>query len=283
MLIHNDFGSGEFHVLWHEFHGPLVALAVSLVLALVARLRRSALAGAVACGLAAAAGWFTMRGAPLTLSPAAPIDRLLPLSVGTLLVALAAERFAGRRGLWLPLLVTAVACGWWLAGGPLTRAGGLGVWPVMLVAAVVVVAMVRLSDIGGGVADPLRPAMAALTLAMALHVVQAPWIWVLVALVPAAAVLPLLLAPRLPALALLPLAADLAATQEAVSLSLGRLAHGALTAVDAAALSPLLALWLVPHAAGRLRRFGRLGPLLAAVLSGAISVGAAWGVMRLRR
>ncbi|MDR3538200.1 MAG: hypothetical protein P4L71_17025 [Acetobacteraceae bacterium] len=269
--------------MWHEFHGPLAAFAVSLVLALVARLRRSTLAGSLACGLAVAAGWYVMRSAPLRLAPLVPMERLLPLSVATLLVALAAERFAARRGVWPPLVVTALGCGWWMAGGPLTQAGLLAVWPVILVVAVAVVAVTRLSGIAAGATSPLPLALAAFTLAMALHVVGAPWIWILMALTPGAAVLPLLLVPRLAGLALLPLAADLAATKAAVSLSIGRLAHGGLGAVDAAALSPLLALWLMPHAVTRLRRFGRLGPLLAAVVCGAIAVGATWGVLWLRR
>lgn len=282
MLTHNVFGSGDFHGLWREFHGPLVAFVCSLVLALAARLRGSVLAASLAGGLAVALGWFSMTAERLSLTPHAPMERLVLLAAATLLIALVAERFAAARGVWPPLVVTALGCGWWMAGAPLTRAGLFAAWPVELVVAIAVVAVTRLSGVIGGTADPLRPVMAACTLAAALHVVGVSWFWVLGALVPAAALIPLLLVPRLPALALLPLTVDLAATKAAVSLSIGRLAHGGLSAADAAALSPLLALWLVPHATPRFRRFGRLGPLLAAVICGAIAVGVAWGAMRLR-
>jgi hypothetical protein len=134
----------------------------------------------------------------------------------------------------------------------------------------------------GPSADPLRPALAAFTLAAGLHVVEAPRAWVLVALVPGVAALPLVLLPRLSALALLPLTADIAVAGAGVVLTAGRISRGAITAVDAAALSPLLALWLAPRIATRLHSAGRFGALLGAVIAGAIAVAVAWGFMRLR-
>jgi hypothetical protein len=264
--------------IWQEFHGPLVAFAVSLGLALVARFARSPLAGSVAGGAAVAVGWAVTTAVPWVLMPRPLADRLPLLAVGVLVLAVAAGRFAGRRGIWPPSVVVALASGWWLAGAPHTHPALLAAWPLGLGVAVAVVAVAWLS----GGTDPLQPVLASVVLAAALHVVAAPWLWVLLALVPGAAALPLLAAPGLSAMALLPLAADVAASGAGVVITAGRLARGGFTAVDAAALSPLLALWLAPRIGARLGAARRLGPLLGAIIAGALSVAVAWGVMRFR-
>ena len=155
-----------------------------------------------------------------------------------------------------------------MAGGPRSSAGIVAAAPVEVFTVVVIVALGWLGALGTEAADPLRPWLGSATLAVALRVVGAPSLWVLMALTPAAALLPMLLIRPFPAMAFLPLVVDVAAVQVAASLASGRLTRGGLAAVDAAALSPFVALWLYPHAVVRLGRAGRAGPWLAAVVSG---------------
>ena len=63
--------------------------------------------------------------------------------------------------------------------------------------------------------------------------------------------------------------------------TLGRLPRLGVGAVDLAVLSPLLALWLAPHIAARVRFGGRAAPLVAGVMAGAIAVGVVWVGRRL--
>jgi hypothetical protein len=280
MLTHSVFGRGEFLAYGQEFHGPLIALGVALALAVAGRLLKAGLLAAASGGAGVVAGWYVLSSMPFTWAPRLLPDRLSPLAVGALVLALTAARFALSRGPWPPLLLTTLGCGWWLSGGPLTHAALLADWPVAAAVALAIFALGWLCT--GPVADPLRPALAAFTLAAALHVVGASWSWTVMALVPACASLAMLAAPRMPALVLLPLAADTAAVGSATDLAVGRLARGEIRAVDVAVLSPLLALWLAPMLVGRLRLAGRAGPVLSAVLAGAIAVGVAWGTLRLR-
>jgi hypothetical protein len=282
MLMQNVFGRGEILAIWHEFHGPLIALAIALVLMLVARMMRSELIAVAAGGLAAIAGWYVTTGAALTLSPRGLPDRLPLLALGLLLVALAGDRLAAGRGPWPPLLIAALGSGWWLSGAPHTQAALLAAWPEAAVVALGVVLVTWLANSAGPGTDRLQPALAALTLAAALHVTDAPRLWVLLALTPAAASVPLLLRPQLSPAALLPVAADTGAVAAAALLTIGRLSRGAITAIDAASLSPLLALWLAPRIATRMRSTGRFSAVAGAVIAGAIAVGIAWGFMKLR-
>jgi hypothetical protein len=276
MLTHTVFGRVEFLVFEREFHGPLVALGVSLLLVVAGRIFKAGLLDAAAGGAAVVAGWFVMSHEPFGIAPRLLSDRLTLLAAGALVVTLVAARVAGNRGLWPPLLVTAIGCGWWLAGGPHSHAELLAVWPVAFGVAIAVAAVGWLcAD-----ADPLRPALAAFTLAAALHVAGGSFT---LALVPAVASVVMIAAPRMSPLVLLPLAADTAAAASVTELSVGRLARGDVRAIDIAVLSPLLALWLAPKLAGRVRAAGRFGPLLAALAAGAIAVGVVWAAIRLRR
>jgi hypothetical protein len=280
MLTHTVFGRGEFLAYGQEFHGPLIALGVSLLLALAGRFLKAGFIAAASGGLGVVAGWYTLSTLPFSLAPRLLSDRLTVLAAAGLVVALTAARFALNRGPWPPLLLMALGSGWWLAGGPHSHAELLAVWPVAAGIAAAVIAVGWFT--AGPVADPLVPALAGATLAGSLDVAGSSWSWTIMALVPAAAALGMLAAPRMPALVLLPLAADIAATGAATDLTTGHLARGELRAVDVAVLSPLLALWLTPRLAGWLRLAGRAGPLLAAVLAGAVAVGVAWGSLRLR-
>jgi hypothetical protein len=277
MLTHTVFRRGEFLSLAQEFHGPLVALGISLLLVVAGRIFKTGLLDAAAAGAGVIAGWFVMNHEPLTITPRLLSDRLTLLAAGTLAAALVAIRLAANRGVWPPLLVIAAGCGWWLAGAPHTRPELLAVWPVAVSVAVAVVAVGWLC--AGAETDPLRPALAAFTLAAALHIAGVSFT---LALVPALASLPLLAAPRMSSLVLLPLAADTAAAGSVMELSIGRLARGEVRTVDIAVLSPILALWLAPKLTGRVRAAGRLAPLVAALAAGAIAVGVVWAAMRLR-
>jgi hypothetical protein len=280
MLTHTVFGRREFLAYGQEFHGPLIALGVSLLLALLGRWRKAGFLATASGGAGVMAGWYALSSLPLVFAPRLMSDRLPLLAAGSLTIALGAARLAPNRGSWPPLLLTALACGWWLAGAPESHARILAVWPIGLGVAVAVIAVGWLS--AGLASDALRPALAAFTLAASLHVVGASWPWTMMALVPACASLAMVVAPGLPSLALLPLAADTAAVGCAADLSVGRLARGEFRALDIAVLSPLLALLLAPKLTDRLRAAGRLGPLVAMLIAGSIAVGVSWGALRLR-
>jgi hypothetical protein len=123
---------------------------------------------------------------------------------------------------------------------------------------------------------PLRAALGGLTLAAALHVAAAPPMWVQLALVPGVAALAMLALPSLPGLVALPVAVDIAAVGCLAAIAIGRLPRLGFSPVDAAALSPLLAVWIQPRTEERLRRLGRLAPLAGCVTAGAIAVGCVW-------
>ena len=275
MLMQNIFGRGDFALL-NEFRSPLLAFALALVLALGGRWMKSAMLCAAATGVGIAAGWYLMAGNPFTLNPRLPVDRLVPVALAALAILLLAARFAATKGIWPPLILTALLTGWWLAGGPRNQPDAIAAWPIVASAAATVLIAGWIAGRPG--ADPLRPAMAGAVLAASLYIAAAPWVWVLLALVPAAAALPMLFAPRMLNLVLLPPLTAIAATAVLAVLNLGRLPKGAFKLADAAALSPLLALILLTPIATRLRFAGQLGPFLAAMLSGGIAVAAIWGL-----
>jgi hypothetical protein len=260
-----------------------VALVISLVLAILARRGRSLLACMLASGAAVAAGWYMLTTGRWSWTPHQPAEMLLFLAAAALLVALAVQWYAPGRGPWPALLVIAVGCAWWMAGAPTTRDAFDDASRTIIAIVAIVIVVAYLSGAMAGPADPLKPVMASGAMAAGLHVVGASSEWVMIALVPAAAALPLVLVPRLPAIAMLPLAADLAAAGIAASLSIGRLAHLRVTSADAAVVSPVLALLLMPRVTLGCRRLGRLARPVAALVCGALAVGVAYGVMRLRR
>jgi hypothetical protein len=280
MLTHTVLGRGEFLAYGQEFRGPLIALGVSVLLVLAGRVFRAEWLSFSSGGVGVLAGWYVLLPVSFGFAPRLVSDRLPLAAAGTLAIALIAGRLGASRGLWPPLLLAALGSGWWLSGGPPTQAAVLAAWPVAFGVAIAVGTTAWLCT--GPEGDPLRPALAAFTLAGALHVVNASWFWTIMALVPGFAAVAMVTASRIGPLALLPMAADAAVVGSAAELSIGRLTHGEFRAVDIAVLSPLLALWLTPRLALRFRAAGRIGPLLAAAVAGAIGVGAAWGAWRLR-
>jgi hypothetical protein len=96
------------------------------------------------------------------------------------------------------------------------------------------------------------------------------------ALVPGLAGLAMLALPAMEGLAALPVAVDVGCLGCLSVIALGRLPRLGFGAADAAALSPLLAIWLMPHASERLRAAGRAAPLAGALLAGGIAVGCVW-------
>lgn len=278
MPMHANFGRGELLFLAQEFRGPLIAFGVALVLALAGRMMRWPVAASAAGGLGVAAGWFSMSLAPFSLEPRLLADRLFVLGLGFTVVSLLAGRIAGSRAVALALLVSALGCGWWLAGGPRSRADLLIVWPIALGLAAAVAATWLL--ISRGREEPLGAALAGCALAACLHVAGAPWVWVLLALAPGLASLGALAAPRLVGLGVLPLVADAAAAAGAAVLAAGRLTRGHVGPVDVAALAPLAALWLAPRATGTLRGFGRAAPVLGAAIGFAVALAIAWAARR---
>ena len=280
MLMLGGFGRGDLLAIWRDFHGPLVALLVSLVCVLAARTLRSALLATLSGGAGVLAGWWSMSAAPFVLSPRPVAERLPLLEVATMVIVLAAGYLAPRRGIWPPIVIIALASCWWLAGGPRTEVDVLTVWPVMLGIACAFMVTVRLV-VGSTIADPLRPILAATTLAGSFHVVGAPWLWTLLALVPAGAAIPIIAIPKIPGILLLPLATAVAGVGSGAVLTGGRLPHGVIKATDLAVFAPLLAVWLAPHLTARLRAAGWLVPFLGIILSGLIAIAVTWGSLRL--
>lgn len=255
--------TGDWPALWLAFRAPLIGGALALVLALVARWRRSALLFAATGGAGIAVGWALIAGIPTTFLPPKDMAARLP-AIATVsgLLALLTAWLAPQRGRWPCLILLAVASGWWLAGVPravaeftpvVLLAGGLVAWHGL--------AARQLGRGGHG-----RLVLAALTFALALWVARAPATWLLLALAPALASLALLLVPAAE-LALLPVAIDLAAVMAATLLATGRLPRG-LGALDVAVVAPVLAVLVAPRL--------RLSPLLGGALAGAIAVGATW-------
>ena len=131
--------------------------------------------------------------------------------------------------------------------------------------------------------DPTRLALAGLTLAASLHIAGTPPIWTQLALVPGLAALAMFALPAAAGLVALPVAVDIAGLASLSVIAMGRLPRLGFAPVDAAALSPLLAVWLLPRAEERLRRIGRAAPLAGGLLAGVIAVGCVWVVRQLLR
>jgi hypothetical protein len=261
---------------WQRFHGPLIAFAVALALALGSRFLRIGLLGTVAGGAGVVAGWFALTDRLwLTMGPPSA-GGLAGFAAITLVIGLLAAWAGPGRAEWLGPVVTALVAAWLFLGAPRHVPASWTNWPVGLGAAVAVLLFAR--AFAPGSPDRLRLSLAGLTLAAALHVAGAPPLWIQLALVPGVAALAMLALPQLPAAAALPVAADVAAMGCLTVVILGRLPGLGVSPVDAAALSPLLAGWLQPRTVQRLSALGRTAPLAGTVLAGAIAVGCVWGV-----
>src|SRR5262249_11565064 len=130
--------------------------------------------------------------------------------------------------------------------------------------------------------DPLRLGLAGFTLAAAFHVAGAPPAWTQLALAPGLAGLAMFAAPALPAAAALPIAVGIPGLGALAVIAPGRMRRLGFTAVDAAALSPLLAVLLQPRTTERMGRLGGLAALIGALLAGAIAVGCVWLIRLVR-
>ena len=259
---------------WQPFHGPLIAFAVALGLALAGRFLRVGLLAAAAGGGGVVAGWYVVTGRLWAFSTAVSVGELTGLAAVALLIGLLCTWFGPARQAWIGMLLAALAAGWMLCGTPRHAAALRASWPIGLGVALAVLLLAR--TLAGRELDPLRLALAGLTLAAALHVAGSPPIWTQLALVPGLAALAMFALPPLPGLAALPVAVDVAALGCLAVISLGRMPRLGFAPVDAAALSPLLAVWLQPRTVERLRRFGRAAPFFGCLLAGAIAVGCVW-------
>ena len=258
------------------WHAPLLALAVALAVRLLAHASGSTrLRGTeAAVGLLAGWSWLTLPALhDLTLhtilAPASEAGRLPGASL-IILVASAVMPAAGKPGRAVPLLLGALT-GWWLAGAPahgdaLVR----GMAAAVLCAATTLWAFRLLAD-----GDVWRSTAAALALAAALLVADAPERWAGAALVAAGAIAALL--PSQPAGLMLGSAAGLVSVALAADLADGVAARRAPGATDLACLAPLAVLLLAPRL---LPRLSRMGPALAGILAAAGCVVLVWVVGR---
>lgn len=208
------------------------ALAASLAAGLAVRLLpRIPLAAGAA--LAAGAGWLALLYPGLTLAPHLPLARLPGLALLLAAAALAERRAPALAGA-IRFALLPLAAAWWLEGAPTTHEITrlvpvlLGLIPALFLAR-------RLAGTDQGPAT----AAAASCLAAALALCHAHPAWLAAALVPTAAALALFRRPE----AQPPLAA---ATILVAALTVIAADRGRLTWLDAAAATPLLALWLFP-------------------------------------
>jgi hypothetical protein len=262
---------------WQHFHGPLVALAVALGLVALGRFLRAGLVAAAAGGAGVLAGWFVLTGRLWAVPPPVSADTLTVLAAATLLIGLLCAWRGQERIASIGMVVAALVAGWLMADAPRNLAALRASWPIGLGVSLAALVFTR------ALTDPTRLALAGLTLAAALHIAGSPPIWTQLALVPGVAALAMFTLPAAPGLVALPVAVDAAGLASLSVIALGRLPRLGFAPVDAAALAPLLAVWLLPRAEERLRRIGRAAPLAGGLLAGAIAVGCVWVVRQLLR
>ncbi len=265
----------------HSFHAPLLAFAVALALAGAARFLRVGFLAAAAGSAGVLAGWHAITGTLWVATPRISIDDLTQIAAVALLIGLVVARLAEGTARTVGALLAALFAGWWLMGAPRHLAGLRADWLVGLGTALATLMMARLLTTGAQ--QPLLAVLASATLAASLYVAGVPLVWLQLALVPALAALAMCVLPPIPGLSVLPVAADIAALSCRVVVAMGRLPRLSLGAIDLAAASPFLALWLAPRAAPRFSLAGRAAPVAAGVLSGAVSVGLTWAARALLR
>jgi hypothetical protein len=260
---------------WQHFHGPLIALGVALGLAVLGRFLGASLVAAAAGGAGVLAGWFVLTGRLWALPPPVSVDTLTGLAAAALLIGLLCAWRGQDRLASIGILAAALIAGWLLAGAPRHLAALRASWPIGLGVTLAALVFAR------ALTDPTRLALAGLTMAAALHIAGTPLIWTQLALVPGLAALAMFALPATAGLVALPVAVDVAGLASLSVIAMGRLPRLGLASVDVAALSPLLAVWLLPRAEERLRRIGRAAQLVGALLAGVIAVGCVWVVRQL--
>lgn len=264
--LHND--------VLYAYAPPLLAFGVALALGLAGRATGARWPVAASGAVGALAGWMALlpwtAALRAVLAPRAMADFLLLPAAAAALAGLAASRLRGRAERWLPWALMALV-GWWLARSATAQPEFWRVWLTIVLAAWL---LARGVEGAGG-----RALAVGLALWGALLQAGAPPVWIVTALVAAAAS-----AAAWPLGGTLP-PVLLAAAATAADLGSGRLVQGRLNAADLACLLAPGAAWLVPRIApGLAARFGRAGPVLAVPAAAALTAGVAWlGVRLLHR
>jgi hypothetical protein len=259
---------------WPRFNGPLIAFGVTLGLAVVGRFLRVGPLAAAASGMGVIAGWYVVTGRLWVVAPSGSVNELTEIAAVALIVALLCTWRGGNRVAMIGMLLAAMIAGWFVAGAPREQAALRAAWPTGLGVAAFVLLLAR--SLTDRALDPLRPVLAGLTLAAAFHVAAMPPVWTQLALVPGLAALAMFALPPMPGPVALPVAVDIGALASLSVIALGRLPRLGFGPVDAAAVSPLLAVWLLPRTQDRLSFTGRAAPLAGGVLAGTIAVGCVW-------
>lgn len=156
---------------WQHFHGPLVALAVALGLAVLGRFLRVGLVAAAAGGAGVLAGWFVLTGRLWAVPPPVSADTLTVLAAAILLIGLLCVWRGHERIASIGMVVAAMVAGWLMADAPRNLAALRASWPIGLGVALAGLVFTR------ALTDPTRLALAGLTLAAALHIAGSPPIW----------------------------------------------------------------------------------------------------------
>ena len=182
MPIHFDWRSAELHTFAHEFRGPMIAFGVALALALVGRFLRTGLPAAAAGGAGVMAGWYAISGRLWVVTPRASVDDLALLAAVLLVIGLLCTRLGPGRGATIGIWLAAAFAGWWLCGAPTHQVALRSTWPIGLGVAAAVLLMTRM--LTANVLDRLGMVLAGATLAASLHMVGAPAVWTMLALVP---------------------------------------------------------------------------------------------------
>jgi hypothetical protein len=278
MPILTDWHSADLSAVWHDFLGPLIALAVALVLTIAGRFLRSGLLVAAAAGAGVVAGWFAIGGRPWSMAPHGSLNRLTLIATVALVVGLLQAQLARNRGMQLGRWLVAAFTGWWLGGAPSNLPELLQNWPVCLGISMAV--LLAAHSLATDAASPLRLVLTGLIMAVSFHVATLRPIWSQMALVPAAASLAPLAAPRLPEPVALPIAVSIVAVGCMAVIAFGGLPHLRVTPVDVAAMAPLFALWLTPRLASQLGVAARSAAASASALAALIAIGSVWIAVR---
>jgi hypothetical protein len=116
---------------WQQFHGPLIAFAVALGIAVAGRFLRVELLAAAAGGAGVVAGWYAVTGRLWALSTTASVDALTGLAAIVLLIGILCAWLGPGRLAWIGMLLAALAAGWLL---PARRSFGAlrASWPIGL-------------------------------------------------------------------------------------------------------------------------------------------------------
>ena len=93
---------------WQQFHGPLIAFAVALGLALAGRFLRVGLLAAAAGGGGVVAGWYAVTGRLWVLSTMVSVDVLTGLAAIVLLIGLLCAWLGPGRLAWIGMLLAAL-------------------------------------------------------------------------------------------------------------------------------------------------------------------------------